>query len=140
MGAATACISRAGASSLAELAAMRLPAVLVPFPAATDNHQFENARAFEKTGAAFLLQQDRTRPEDLERVFIPLMRDEAVRSRMRDALGAWHKPDAASEIAQAILSSVNILAGGFLRSAPQSGPKDPANDRACLSVREGSVA
>jgi UDP-N-acetylglucosamine--N-acetylmuramyl-(pentapeptide) pyrophosphoryl-undecaprenol N-acetylglucosamine transferase len=43
MGAATAAITRAGASSLAELAAMRLPAVLVPFPAATDDHQFHNA-------------------------------------------------------------------------------------------------
>ena len=47
-------ISRAGASSLAELAAMRLPAVLVPYPAATDDHQFHNARAFrgDRRGAA----------------------------------------------------------------------------------------
>src|SRR5262249_27785691 len=49
LGAATAAISRAGASSLAEFAAMRVPAVLVPYPTATDNHQFENARAFEQS-------------------------------------------------------------------------------------------
>ena len=44
LGAATAAVSRAGASSLAEIAAMRLPSLLVPFPAAADNHQFFNAR------------------------------------------------------------------------------------------------
>ncbi len=60
LGAASAAISRAGASSLAELAAMRVPAVLVPYPAATDNHQYYNALAFEKTGAACLLETTRS--------------------------------------------------------------------------------
>ena len=63
LGAATAAVCRAGASSLAELAAMRVPAVLVPYPAATDNHQFHNARAFEATGAARLLEQKTATPE-----------------------------------------------------------------------------
>src|SRR5258706_10842007 len=58
LGAASAAISRAGASSLAELAAMRVPAVLVPYPAATDDHQLHNARAFAGTGAARLLEQE----------------------------------------------------------------------------------
>ena len=57
LGAATAAVSRAGASSLAEIAAMRLPSLLVPFPAAADNHQFFNATAFERTSAAKLLEQ-----------------------------------------------------------------------------------
>ena len=63
LGAATAAVSRAGASSLAEIAAMRLPSLLVPFPAAADNHQFYNARAFEATGAARLLEQKNATPE-----------------------------------------------------------------------------
>lgn len=62
LGAATACVSRAGASSLAELAVMRLPAVLIPYPAATDNHQLHNARAFAETGAAALMEQKLPRP------------------------------------------------------------------------------
>ena len=45
LGAATISVSRAGASSLAEIAAMRLPSLLAPFPAAADNHQFFNASA-----------------------------------------------------------------------------------------------
>src|SRR5205807_2183637 len=60
MGAASAAVSRAGASSLAEIAALRLPSLLIPFPAATDNHQYHNARAFEQTGAARLLEERTT--------------------------------------------------------------------------------
>jgi hypothetical protein len=44
MGAATMAISRAGGSALAEMAAMGLPSILIPYPSATDNHQFYNAR------------------------------------------------------------------------------------------------
>src|ERR1043165_1259008 len=58
LGAASAAISRAGASSLAELAAMRVPSILVPYPAATDDHQLHNARAFARTGAARILEQE----------------------------------------------------------------------------------
>src|SRR5438034_2074135 len=57
LGAATVAVSRAGASSLAEMAAMQLPAVLIPYPAAADNHQFYNAKAFADAGAALLLEQ-----------------------------------------------------------------------------------
>ena len=46
LGAATVSVSRSGASSLAEIAAMRLPSLLVPYPAAADNHQFFNAQRF----------------------------------------------------------------------------------------------
>ena len=59
LGAASVAVSRAGGSSLAELAAMRVPPVLVPFPAATDDHQTHNARALQESGAALLLAQDK---------------------------------------------------------------------------------
>ena len=70
LGAATVAVSRAGASSLAEIAAMRLPSLLVPFPAAADNHQFYNARAFEATGAARLLEQKNATPEKVGRLAV----------------------------------------------------------------------
>ena len=50
-------LCRAGATSLAELAAAGRPAVLVPFPHATDNHQEHNARALVDAGAALLLRE-----------------------------------------------------------------------------------
>ena len=83
LGAATVAVSRAGASSLAELAAMRVPSVLIPFPAATDNHQFFNARAFEETGAARLLEQKNATPESLASLVSELMADAPAREKCR---------------------------------------------------------
>ena len=106
LGAATVAVSRAGASSLAEIAAMRLPSLLVPFPAAADNHQYFNALAFEKTGAARLLEQKQSTPEKLAAILSELMDNEAARRKMRDSLAQWHAPKAAEQIAESILKSI----------------------------------
>lgn len=50
-------ICRSGASTLAELAALKKPAVLVPYPHATDDHQTENARVFDAAGVAELVRE-----------------------------------------------------------------------------------
>ena len=111
LGAATVAISRAGASSLAELAAMRVPAVLVPYPFATDNHQFHNARAFETTGAARLLEQATATPEALCGVLSDLVQNATARAQMQSALAQWHAPRAADEIADAILAGLKTCEG-----------------------------
>jgi UDP-N-acetylglucosamine--N-acetylmuramyl-(pentapeptide) pyrophosphoryl-undecaprenol N-acetylglucosamine transferase len=118
LGAATVAVSRAGASSLAELAAMRVPAILIPYPAATDNHQFHNARALEAAGAARLLEQKVATPEMLVRSVSDLMENRAVRAGMRDALAQWHKPGAAEQIAEAMLTA----AGAGVRKTPGDCP------------------
>jgi UDP-N-acetylglucosamine--N-acetylmuramyl-(pentapeptide) pyrophosphoryl-undecaprenol N-acetylglucosamine transferase len=106
LGAATVAVSRAGASSLAELAAMRVPAVLIPFPAATDNHQFYNARAFDQAGAARLLEQKNATPETLAQLLLDLLENAASRAQMQTALSRWHAPDAAERIAENILRTI----------------------------------
>jgi UDP-N-acetylglucosamine--N-acetylmuramyl-(pentapeptide) pyrophosphoryl-undecaprenol N-acetylglucosamine transferase len=106
LGAATACVSRAGASSLAEIAAMRLPSALVPLPTAADNHQYFNAAAFEKTGAARLLDQKTSEPEKVASVLAELVTDEPVRSKMQSALAQWHAPDAAEKITENVLAAL----------------------------------
>ena len=123
LGAATACISRAGASSLAEMAAMRLPSVLVPLPTAADNHQFFNADAFGKTGAAKLLDQKNSPPEKVAAAISELAENELVRSQIQTALAQWHAPSAAAEIAENILKAIghefpaesNIISSGKLK-------------------------
>ncbi|HVM49919.1 MAG TPA: undecaprenyldiphospho-muramoylpentapeptide beta-N-acetylglucosaminyltransferase [Candidatus Acidoferrum sp.] len=102
LGAATAAVSRSGASSLAELAAMRLPAVLIPYPSATGNHQFHNARAFEASGAARLLEQKSATGELLADLLWDLIEKPSVREHMQAALAQWHNPEAAERIAQAL--------------------------------------
>jgi UDP-N-acetylglucosamine--N-acetylmuramyl-(pentapeptide) pyrophosphoryl-undecaprenol N-acetylglucosamine transferase len=118
LGAATACVSRAGASSLAEIAAMRLPSALVPLPTAADNHQFFNAAAFEKTGAAKLLDQKNSPSEKVVATLIELVENETTRSQMQAALAQWHAPQSAGQIAEAILVAIGQ---GASRSAPGAG-------------------
>ena len=108
LGAATAAVSRAGASSLAELAAMRLPSLLVPFPAAADNHQFYNARAFEATGAARLLEQKGATPgKSRGGGGANWLKTKLRVAQMQAALAQWHAPKAAEQIAENILRVVS---------------------------------
>jgi UDP-N-acetylglucosamine--N-acetylmuramyl-(pentapeptide) pyrophosphoryl-undecaprenol N-acetylglucosamine transferase len=109
MGAATVAVSRAGASSLAELAATRLPSVLVPYPAAVDNHQFHNARAFEQTGAARLMEQRTASPDRFSEYLMNILKDEPSRAAMRHALAQWHFPRAAEQMAEVMLKSIGTL-------------------------------
>jgi UDP-N-acetylglucosamine--N-acetylmuramyl-(pentapeptide) pyrophosphoryl-undecaprenol N-acetylglucosamine transferase len=134
LGAATAAVSRAGASSLAELAAMRVPAVLVPYPTATDNHQFHNARAFEATGAARLLEQRSASPETLAQLLLDMVEKPAVHEKMQSALAQWHAPHAAEQIAEAILAPAGVEAGegcdadSHLTASPASRIADAGNN------------
>lgn len=106
LGAATVSVSRSGASSLAEIAAMRLPSLLVPYPTAADNHQFINARAFEKTGAAKLLEQKNASPVKVAGLLCELVEDSRTRAKIQAALAQWHAPKAAEQIAEIILMAI----------------------------------
>jgi len=109
LGAATVAVSRAGASSLAELAALRLPSLLVPYPAAADNHQWFNARAFRESGAARMQEQSSATAESFLWEIRALLREELVRQRMGEALAVWHYPTAAQTIAQRILDRLPVI-------------------------------
>jgi len=127
LGAATVCITRAGASSLAELAAVRLPSLLVPFPAAADNHQFHNARAFEETGAAQLMQQREASPDKVSAALRELVEDTFERDQMKAALGRWHAPHAAEKVAENILRTIRLpVANGDADAAAHAGTKSRA--------------
>lgn len=105
LAAASVAVSRAGASSLAELAAMRLPAVLVPYPIAADNHQFYNARAFVETGAALMLEQKDGTGEQLAAMVLTLSEEPARHRAMGEAVARWNTPAAAARIAGHILAT-----------------------------------
>ena len=97
-------ISRARASSLAELAAMRLPAILIPYPTAADNHQYYNAHAFADAGAAFLLEQTQASGEKLAALLLQLLQDSTAHAAMREELVRWHSPRAAEQIVSRIIT------------------------------------
>jgi UDP-N-acetylglucosamine--N-acetylmuramyl-(pentapeptide) pyrophosphoryl-undecaprenol N-acetylglucosamine transferase len=90
-------VSRAGAGTLAELVRMRVPAVLVPFPHAADNHQEHNARWFEKQGGGFVL--DQRFIGDLAREVVAMIRNERLREQFRQNLARMDRDDAARFVA-----------------------------------------
>ncbi|HEY5345598.1 MAG TPA: undecaprenyldiphospho-muramoylpentapeptide beta-N-acetylglucosaminyltransferase [Verrucomicrobiae bacterium] len=126
LGAATASISRSGASSLAEMAAMRLPSLLVPLPTAADNHQFFNALVFEKTGAAKLLEQ-KSSPEKVVALLVEIVGDEIARQKIQLALAQWHAPEAAGLIAENILNALGEKFSVVQKSGGQAEIKSEMN-------------
>ena len=134
LNAATIAISRSGASSLAEFAALRLPSILIPFPAATDNHQFHNARALVETGAARMLGEERSTTDNLTRMVVELMTNAAERRRLASALADWHHPDAARDIAGAILKKIPDFQGRAKASAPFADKSESSEPREMVSA------
>ncbi len=102
LAAADVAVGRAGASSLAELAAARLPSVLIALPTAADDHQRYNAREFERRGAARMVEQS-AGPEELAQALCQLL---ANRAPVRAALAGMAAPRAAAQVAAHILSCV----------------------------------
>lgn len=96
-------ICRAGASTVAELALYSLPAILVPFPHAADDHQRENAAIFERAGGAFALDQAELTPERLRSMLTEISKREKL-AAMRGAMAGLAKPNAADDIARLTLN------------------------------------
>src|SRR5207249_507794 len=98
LGSADLIVSRAGASTLAEIAAAGRAAILIPLPTATDDHQRRNAEAVAAAGAAeVLLQHDVTGPVLADRL-LALAGDRARRLRISAAARLLARPDAARVI------------------------------------------
>jgi UDP-N-acetylglucosamine:LPS N-acetylglucosamine transferase len=89
-------VCRAGAMTVAELAAAGVPAVLVPLPGAPGDHQTANARVLERVGAAVLLPDPECTPAGLTTVVEGLLADPARLGAMGRAAHALARPDAAA--------------------------------------------
>lgn len=96
-------VCRAGASTLAEVCAAGVGSVLVPFPAAVDDHQTRNAEYLVERGAAVLLRQDDALAAGIEQLLRELTADPARRMQMAQAARALARADAAERIADIIL-------------------------------------
>jgi UDP-N-acetylglucosamine--N-acetylmuramyl-(pentapeptide) pyrophosphoryl-undecaprenol N-acetylglucosamine transferase len=96
-------VSRSGASTVAELAALGRPAVLVPLPHALDQDQLANARVLEAAGGAILLRQDAFTPERLAREVIALAADPARLAAMASGASSAGAPDAAERLAELVM-------------------------------------
>jgi UDP-N-acetylglucosamine--N-acetylmuramyl-(pentapeptide) pyrophosphoryl-undecaprenol N-acetylglucosamine transferase len=100
-------VCRAGASTLAELCAVGVGSVLVPFAQAVDDHQTRNAEFLVERGAAVLLKQDEQLTDRLQAVLRDLATDSNRRMAMAVAARGMAKTDAAERIADIILEEAS---------------------------------
>ncbi|GAB4360014.1 MAG: undecaprenyldiphospho-muramoylpentapeptide beta-N-acetylglucosaminyltransferase [Immundisolibacter sp.] len=100
-------ICRAGALTVAELCAVGLGAVLVPYPHAADDHQTANARQLAEAGAALLLPQAELTPPHLAERLGGLLTDPSRRLAMAEAARRLGQPDAAQRVAQRCLEAAH---------------------------------
>jgi len=99
-------VCRAGATTMAEVAAVGRAAILIPLPTATDDHQRRNAEALAASGAAdILLQDDATGPVLAKRI-LSLAGDAPARARMASAARSLARPDAAKVIVDRALELI----------------------------------
>jgi UDP-N-acetylglucosamine--N-acetylmuramyl-(pentapeptide) pyrophosphoryl-undecaprenol N-acetylglucosamine transferase len=92
-------IARAGATTVAEIAAVGLPAILVPYPYARRDHQRANASALAKHGGAFVVSDEEATTDRLVRMVDGLAADVSRLRIMGDASKAFGKPSAAARLA-----------------------------------------
>ena len=100
--AADVAVCRAGASTLAELACIGLPAILIPYPFAAENHQRRNAQAFAEAGAAMVMEDDDLDPDALYWKLVEMLKDERL-GPMRSAARQLARPRALHDMVERIL-------------------------------------
>lgn len=95
-------LSRAGASSIAEIAALSVPSILVPYPFATADHQTTNARCLVDAGAAEMVADDDIDTEKFRGAVLDLVRDGARRDEMRQKAAGLGQAQAAAALADVV--------------------------------------
>ena len=101
-------VSRAGATSLAEISARRIPAILVPFPFATADHQTTNAREYVGRGAARMIADEDVDSETFATMVLELIEDSTLRQRMTQAAATFETEDAAAKLADVVLAAAGV--------------------------------
>lgn len=117
-------ICRAGGTTLAELAAIGCPAILIPLREAANNHQWENAYLYREAGAALVLDETNLAPPIVESAIRKLFQDPAQRELMRTRMHALHRPSAADDLAQLLVAMGAGYAPRRLlaRTSPEAQP------------------
>ena len=103
-------LCRAGASTVAELCAAGLPAVLVPFPHAIHDHQTRNATVLARCGAAELVPESRMVVQHMDETLLRLLSMPGERAPMAAAALAAARPDAAARVADILETIVKTRA------------------------------
>lgn len=96
-------VSRAGATSLAEISALKIPALLIPFPYATADHQTKNAKSYVEAGAAYCIKDEAIETPEFRKKLFDLIENEGTRNEMRRAAEQFGTEGAAKRLADVVL-------------------------------------
>jgi UDP-N-acetylglucosamine--N-acetylmuramyl-(pentapeptide) pyrophosphoryl-undecaprenol N-acetylglucosamine transferase len=105
-------VARAGATTLSELAAAGRPAILVPLPTATDDHQRKNAEVIARAGGAEVIEERQLTGERLAEAIVAIAGNSDRRRQMGQAFRALAMPDAAARIADRVWQLADRTPGG----------------------------
>jgi UDP-N-acetylglucosamine--N-acetylmuramyl-(pentapeptide) pyrophosphoryl-undecaprenol N-acetylglucosamine transferase len=111
-------VCRAGATTVAELAAAGKASILIPYPSATDQHQLHNARALERAGAALVIEQNDLKPTRLVDCVMSLLGDSDKLTGMEQRAKSLANPQAAARIADLLEDLSSKRKGGRLPLRP----------------------
>lgn len=101
-------ISRAGASALSELAIFKKVSIIIPLSTSASNHQWHNAKIFERAEAIKLVDERKASPRDLQNLIIDLLKDKKLQSSLSTNINQFASPNAAQKIAELIINEVNF--------------------------------
>ena len=109
LGAADVVVTRAGATTILELAALQKPTILVPNAALTGGHQVKNAAVYGDAQVAIVLNEDEMveNPEQLVAAVDAYLNDPKTTASMATRFGKFARPHAAKDMAALILSAAN---------------------------------
>lgn len=99
-------VCRAGATSIGELTVLGKPAVLVPYPHATRDHQLHNARALAHVGGAAVIEDQDLTAQTLVATVQPWLQDPATREQVSRSSRLFGRPDAAEAVARILLDQL----------------------------------
>ena len=100
------CITRAGASTLAELSILNLPFIAVPLPTSKDNHQYENASFYEKNDCCWIIDQ-KSFEEKIEDLLKNILIDRSAFFRKKENLKKLNYQNTWNNVNQKILKAIN---------------------------------
>jgi len=108
MNAATLILSRAGASTIAEITALGKPAILIPSPNVTDNHQESNAKRLQEAGGVVMVKESECDADKLYNLVISLIDDKTKLEEMSNAQKSLSIHDASEKIVNIIIDEIRM--------------------------------
>ncbi len=137
-------IGRAGASTIAELTAVGRPAILVPLPIATDDHQAVNTREMVKAGGARMIRQEAFQPKELAKQIQAMAMNPSSLANAAHCAFNCGRPDAAKDLADLVESMSGIDLMDVIRVGESAGAASssvrPATGSARAEAKEQAEA